>query len=25
VTDIIHLEDKQLYYYKGNYDDFKEM
>ena len=23
VTDIIHLEDKKLYYYKGNYDDFK--
>lgn len=25
VTDIIHLEDKKLFYYKGNYDDFKEM
>jgi ATP-binding cassette subfamily F protein 1 len=25
VTDIVHLEDRKLYYYKGNYDDFKEM
>ena len=25
VTDIIHLEDRKLYYYKGNYDDFKTM
>lgn len=25
VTDIIHLEDRHLYYYKGNYDDFKEV
>jgi hypothetical protein len=25
VTDIIHLEDCKLWYYRGNYDDFKEM
>ena len=25
VTDIVHLEEKKLFYYKGNYDDFKEM
>jgi ATP-binding cassette, subfamily F, member 1 len=25
VTDIIHLEECKLWYYKGNYDDFKEM
>jgi len=25
VTDIIHLEDRKLWYYRGNYDDFKEM
>jgi len=24
VTDIVHLEDRKLWYYKGNYDDFKE-
>ena len=24
VDEIIHLEDKRLYYYKGSYDDFKE-
>jgi len=25
VTDIIHLEEQKLFYYKGNYDDFKTM
>ena len=25
VTDIIHLEEQKLFYYKGNYDDFKAM
>lgn len=25
VTDIIHLEECKLWYYEGNYDDFKEM
>ena len=25
VTDIIHLEEQKLHYYKGNYDDFKAM
>jgi ATP-binding cassette subfamily F protein 1 len=25
VTDIIHLEERKLHYYKGDYDDFKEM
>lgn len=25
VTDIIHLEECKLWYYRGNYDDFKEM
>lgn len=24
-TDVIHLEDKKLYYYRGNYFDFKKM
>ena len=25
VTDIVHLEEQKLHYYKGNYDDFKAM
>ncbi|XP_065830149.1 ATP-binding cassette sub-family F member 1-like [Oscarella lobularis] len=24
-TDVVHLDDKKLYYYRGNYDSFKKM